>query len=64
MSNTVKSYTESVHKQLQIAGASSSLATSLVTVHADFIASALERERPADRLARIILSTHRSNIKK
>ena len=52
-------YKQSVHQALQVAGASASLATSLVTVHGDFIRSAEERGRPADRVAQIMYETHK-----
>ena len=52
-------YKQQVHKALQTVGASSSLATNLVTVHCDFIQSAQERGRPVDRVAQIMYDTHK-----
>ena len=55
----IPTYKQEVHKALQSAGANSSLATSLVTIHVDFIQSAQERGRPADRIAQIMYETHK-----
>jgi hypothetical protein len=55
---TNKTYKQQVEKALQVAGASASLAASLITVHGDFINSAQERGRPADRVAQIMYETH------
>ena len=59
MSQNIKSYKEQVEKQLRTLGASTSLATTLVTTHGEFIAGALDRGRPADRLAQVIFNNHK-----
>jgi hypothetical protein len=56
---TAPTYKQQLHKALQTAGASSSLATSLVTVHSDFIQSAQDRGRPVGRVAQIMYDNHK-----
>jgi hypothetical protein len=58
----IPTYKQQVHKALQTAGANSSLATTLVTIYVDFIQSAQDRGRPADRVAQIMYDTHKKQL--
>ncbi len=64
MSQNIKAYKDQVEKHLHLCGANMALAASLVNVHSEFIANAMERGRPADRLASSIFSTHISQVAK
>jgi hypothetical protein len=58
MSNNIKAYKDQVLKHLHLCGANTALAASLVNAHGEFIANAMERGRPAERIASSIFSTH------
>jgi hypothetical protein len=58
MSNNINFYKDQVLKHLHQCGANSALAASLINVHGEFIESAMDRGRPAERLAGIIFNTH------